>query len=58
MAPPQWCENAQNRLLATRTQACRIDGVIYRTWVERNGTRTQTGGVDIIIHQLQLRQHQ
>lgn len=50
VAPPQWCENAQNRLLATRTQACRIDGVIYRTWVERNGTRTQTGGVDIIIN--------
>ncbi|MFD0008224.1 hypothetical protein ACFVJ4_38365 [Streptomyces sp. NPDC127178] len=49
VAPPQWCENAQNRLLATRTQACRINGVIYRTWVERNGTRTQTGGVDIMI---------
>ncbi|WP_143589930.1 hypothetical protein [Streptomyces africanus] len=49
VAPPQWCENAQNRLLATRTQACRIDGVIYRTFMERNGTRTQTGGVDIII---------
>ncbi|MDX3386539.1 hypothetical protein PV682_34590 [Streptomyces niveiscabiei] len=49
VAPPQWCEDAQNRLLATRTQACRIDALVYRTWKEQNGTKTQTGGVEIIV---------
>ncbi|MEU6230562.1 hypothetical protein [Streptomyces sp. NPDC047042] len=47
--PPQWCEDAQGVVYATRTQACRIDGVLYYTWVERNGVRTTTGEANLLL---------
>ncbi|WP_185843713.1 hypothetical protein [Streptomyces sp. WAC 05379] len=49
VAPPQWCEDAQGVVYATRTQACRIDGVLYHTWVERNGVRTTTGEANLLL---------
>ncbi|MER7379218.1 hypothetical protein [Streptomyces lanatus] len=36
-------------MYATRTQACRIDGVLYETYVVRNGVRTTTGEVNLLL---------
>ncbi|AZQ32109.1 hypothetical protein EJ357_47710 [Streptomyces cyaneochromogenes] len=49
VAPPQWCEDAQGVVYATRTQACRIDSVYYETYVVRNGTRTTTGEANLLL---------
>ncbi|MEV0615373.1 hypothetical protein AB0I81_18795 [Nonomuraea sp. NPDC050404] len=41
---PDWCiENAYTGVWALRTQACEITGLLYTTFVIRNGVRTVTG---------------
>lgn len=49
VAPPQWCEDAQGVVYATRTQACRLDSVLYGTYVVRNGVRTTTGEATLLL---------
>lgn len=47
--PPQWCEDANGIILATRTQVCQVTGLTYTTRQTVNGQTTVTGQANMIV---------
>ncbi|MFD9538201.1 hypothetical protein [Streptomyces sp. NPDC060010] len=51
VTPPQWCDQANNQVWGTRTQACIWQTVTYTTYRVSNGQRTTTGQANLIVMQ-------
>jgi hypothetical protein len=47
--PPQWCEDSNGKILATRTQVCLVGGLTYTTRQTVNGQTTVTGRADMLV---------